>query len=203
MKKVVICNIPLKEKVDAVQYPKNDNKNLNVGKEVVFPINALLSNISKADEEIEIILLAKETQDKFVDNNISIFKSELVSLGVKSKIDYKLIVTPFIEDKKTNDYLLEKIVNSVEDNSEIYCDVTYGPKSLPIIMFAALRFLEKNCGCDVQNIVYGKVDFSKDGLKNPEICDLMSLYYLNSINEKMNFESSKQAKESLHLLLNI
>ena len=70
-------------------------------------------------------------------------------------------------------------------------------------MFAALRFLEKNCGCAVNNIVYGKVDFSKDGMKNPEICDLMSLYYLNLINEKMDFKSSKQAKDSLHLLLDI
>ena len=203
MKKVVVCNIPLKGKVDAVQYPNNDNKDLNVEKEVIFPINALLSNTSNEEDEIKIVLLAKETQDKFVDNNIALFKSELESFGVKAKVEYKLIVTPFVEDKKINDYLLENIVNSVDENSEIYCDVTYGPKSLPIILFTALRFLEKNCGCDIKNIVYGKVDFSKDGLKNPEICDLMSLYYLNSINEKMSFKSSKQAKESLHLLLDI
>ncbi len=203
MKKVIICNIPLKENVVGVQYPQSDNRDFNVGKEIIFPINALLSNISKAEDDVDIILLAKETQDKFVDNNIELFKKELSDLCVKGKIKYELIVTPFVEDKKTNDYLLEHIINKVEDNSEIYCDVTYGPKSLPIIMFAALRFLEKNCGCDVKNIVYGKVDFSKDGLKNPEICDLMSLYYLNSINEKMSYESSKQAKESLHLLLHI
>lgn len=203
MKKVVICNIPLKENVKGLLYPQNDNKDLYIGKEIVFPVNALLANTTKVEDEIDIILLAKETQDKFVDKNIELFKNEISNLGINATINYKLIVTPFVEDKNINDYLLEHIINEVEDNSEIYCDVTYGPKSLPIIMFTALRFLEKSCGCDIKNIVYGKVDFSKDGLKNPEICDLMSLYYLNSINEKMIYKTSEQAKESLHLLLNI
>ena len=36
-----------------------------------------------------------------------------------------------------------KIVDEIEDNSHILCDITYGPKDLPIVLFSVLNFAEK------------------------------------------------------------
>ena len=95
----------------------------------------------------------------------------------------------------------------MEDNAEIIGDVTYGPKPLPIVMFAVMNFAEKFFNADIKHIVYGKVDWiygngeEKPKKENPEIFDLTPLYYLNNLTNVMEYKSSEEAVKALDTIL--
>mgnify|MGYP003507969652 FL=1 len=102
------------------------------------------------------------------------------------------------------------MVAKLEDNAEIIGDVTYGPKPLPIIMFAVMNFAEKFFKAKIKNIVYGKVDFVDDGSGtgktkpvNPVLYDLTPLYYLNNVTNSMEYKSSEDAVKALDTLLDL
>ncbi len=89
-------------------------------------------------------------------------------------------------------------------------DVTYGPKPLPIIMFAVMNFAEKFFSAKIKNIIYGKVDFIDDGSGtgktkpvNPVLYDLTPLYYLNSVTNAMEYKTSEEAVKALDVLLDL
>ena len=201
MKKIIICDIPLREDLDKALYPEDKTLGVEKAQEVVFPINACLPSILDDDKEVKVILIAKDTENQWVKKNLEIFKNEFSAFSKGKQVEYKTIILPFEETKDINDLLLKGIISEIEDGSEIYCDITFGPRTLPIVLFVALNFAEKFCKCDIRNIIYGKVEFVKGQIKNGKIYDLLSLYYLNSINEKMSFSSSNEAKEALDLLL--
>ena len=50
MKKVVICNIPMKERVDKVQYISDDKSLPVADKKVRYPICAFLQKTLKSDD---------------------------------------------------------------------------------------------------------------------------------------------------------
>ena len=103
----------------------------------------------------------------------------------------------------THDKLLLDIVDEFEENSHITADITYGPKDLPIVLFTALNFGEKFFGCEIDNIVYGQANFVDGKPTNTKICDMIPLYYLNSVTNTVNCDSPAKAKEMLKSLLSM
>ncbi|GHU06463.1 hypothetical protein FACS1894147_13190 [Spirochaetia bacterium] len=94
------------------------------------------------------------------------------------------------------------MVDELTDGAAVYADITYGTKSMPIIVFGVLNFAEKFFNADIQNIVYGKVDFDKDNNPiNPELFDMTPLFYLNSLANTMECKDSDQAKKMLASIL--
>jgi hypothetical protein len=71
-------------------------------------------------------------------------------------------------------------------------------KPLPMILFCALNFAEKFYSATVQNIVYGKVEFSGGKTLNPMIYDLTPLYYLNKLIGSMECKTTESAVEMLN-----
>lgn len=203
MKKIVFCNIPFKKEVLKLKY-HTTNKLFKSDKEFVYPINAALANILKEGDDVKIVLMGKNIQDGCVEANIKIFKEEFDSLNIKNiNVEYVELLSDFEETKSANDNLLKQLINQVEEESTIYTDITYGPKSLPIIMFSVLKFVDKFADATIENIIYGKVEFAQGCVRNPEIYDMMDLFYLNSITDKMSNSSFDSAKRSLEILLDI
>ena len=66
--------------------------------------------------------------------------------------------------------------NSIKDGSHIIADITFGPKDVPIIVFAVLGFAEKSLGCEVDHIIYGQANFENGRPVNTKICDMSPLY---------------------------
>ncbi len=101
---------------------------------------------------------------------------------------------------------MQSVVSELEEGAEILSDVTYGPKTLPIVLFIAMRFAEKFFKCKIESIVYGKVNFIDDGTGKtkpvaPVLYDLTPLYYLNSVTDALDCETSMEAVRALDLLL--
>lgn len=203
MKKVVFCNIMMMKKVDKFIYPL-DGKVL-YDKEIAFPINSILAGELKENDEVLVVLLKKNDIEGNSDHNVGMFMAELNAINntVGAKIEYKIISSDYDESKETQETQLRAMIDVLSDGDEVYCDMTYGPKALPIILFAVLNFGEKHFGIDLKQLVYGKVDFVGGKPCNPALIDMTPLYYLNSVTNSIECRSGKEAKEMLDAVLSM
>ena len=208
--KIIITNISLKKELNAFAYSL-DGKKMG-SREVIFPINAILQNELKAKEKVKVIMLVKDGAEGNGPVNAGIFQKELndINRSIGAEIEYLSLITPFVETKDIHEKLFRDIVCHLEKGADIYADITYGPKALPIIMFTVLNFAEKYFDCDIKCIAYGKVDFVDDGTNtgrtipiNPCLYDMTSLYYLNAITNAVSYKNSDDALKALDSLLNL
>ena len=103
----------------------------------------------------------------------------------------------FKETKNNHELRLKQMIDKIEDNSQLFADITYGPKPFPMVLMCVLSFAEKLLNCDVKSVVYGKVNFTGENITNPELYDVTSLYYLNNLTSSMVAEDSKDARKAL------
>lgn len=210
MKKIVFTNLPMKKKLKAFKYFVDGNTDIDYDGEVIFPINAVLAKSMTKNDVITVVLIKKLDLEGNGDVNAGAFMKELntINRNVGADLNYRIIDTPFEEDRDTHEKLLREMIEEVKEKSLIYADITYGPKSLPIIVFSVLNFAEKFFNCEIRNIVYGKVDFitkenGESEPSNPILCDMTPLYYLNSVTNSMECKTGQDAKRILDNLLNI
>jgi len=110
--------------------------------------------------------------------------------------------TPHDESREVQERLFKEILGEFVVDAAVYADITYGTKSLPIIVFSALNFAERFFKADIKNIVYGKVDFDSDNKPcNPELFDMSALFYLNSIVNTIECTDSNSAMKILDTIL--
>jgi len=212
MKKIVFSNLPMKKELNKFKYSVDGNDTIEYGGEVIFPVNSVLARTMKKSDKIKVVLLSKDDIEGNSAINAGIFQKELnnINRSIGADIEYITLATPFEETRAVHETLLRDMVDKLENGAEIIGDVTYGPKPLPIIMFAVMNFAEKFFSAKIKNIVYGKVDFVDDGSGigktkpvNPVLYDLTPLYYLNSVTNAMEYKTSDEAVKALDVLLDL
>jgi hypothetical protein len=159
----------------------------------------------KKGERVKVVLLTKKDIEGNSPINYAKFQEELDEINGKigADIEYVELNTEFEETRDVHEKLLRDMVGTLEEDAEIIGDITYGPKPLPIIMFATMNFAEKFFGANIKNIVYGKVDFVDGKAVNPVIYDMTPLYYLNNLTNTMEHKSSEDAVKALDILLDL
>ncbi len=208
--KIIFSDLPMKKELNSFKYTTDGNLSLEYDGEVIFPINAVLAKTMKKGEKVRVILLSKMDPEGNSSINAGHFQKELnnINKNIGAVIEYVILSTPFKEVRDVQETLLRDIISKLEHGAEIYADITYGPKSLPIIVFTALNFAEKFFSADIKNIIYGKVDFVDDGSEtgkthpiDPVMYDLTPLYYLNNVINVMEYKTSEEALKALEILL--
>lgn len=207
MKKIVFVDIPMKEMIaerDGQCYASTGNAGCTYQGTVVYPINAVLAEKMKPSDNIKVVLLKTMTQSGNSDKNAELFRKELdtINANIGTHITYETIETDFVETKANHEKRLRAMLSKIEDDAQLYADITFGQKPLPMVLMCVLHFAEKFFHADVKKIVYGKVDFvrHKDGAsypENPELYDITSLYYLNGLVGSMEAPSGEAALKSL------
>ena len=94
MKKIVFCDIPMKEiepERDAQCYAGTGNAHCTYGGKVIFPINAVLAEKLRTSDEVKVVLL--KTQTGRSEENARLFQQELdaINAGIGAKILYEAI----------------------------------------------------------------------------------------------------------------
>lgn len=204
MKKIVFCDIMMRERVDFFRYEVKGNSTIEYDGEVIFPINGVLARTLKKGDDLKVVLLKKEDIYGNSGNNCGLYISELdkINAGIGAKIQYKILSTPHDESREVQEKLYKEMVEELKEGVAIYADITFGTKSLPIIVFSVLSFAEKFFKAEIKNIVYGKVDFDKENRPmNPELFDMTALFYLNSIANNMECKDGESAKNLLDKIL--
>ncbi len=205
MKKTIICNIPMKQNVDLSVYSSNDDSIPVSAREVRYPINALLEKTLQKNDEIKVILLVKEDEQKHYLKNQNDFIDELnrANADTGAKIEIVSINTAFSEERQVHEELMGKIVDEIEDGCHVIVDITYGPKDLPIIIFSALGFAEKFLECEIDGIIYGQANFVDGHVVDTKICDMSPLYYLSSVSGSIHSDEPDKARKMLKSLLSL
>ena len=204
MNKIVFCNIMMKGRLDRFCYKVAGNKTIEYDGEVIFPVNGVLARTLKKGDEVKIVLLKKEDIDGNSAKNTGEYMSELnrINADIGAKIEYKVLSAPHNESREVQEKLFKELIGELADGADIYADITYGTKSLPIIVFSVLNFASRFFRADIKNIVYGKVDFDNNNRPfNPELFDMTALFYLNSIANTMECNDSESAKKILNNIL--
>lgn len=206
--KIVFSDLPMQSNINKFCYAVSGNSRIAYDGEVAYPINSVLAKVLKKDEKVKVVLLKKQDAEGNSDFHAQEFKRELdfINKNIGANIEYKILEFPYVETKDIHEKSLQKMIDELEENAELYCDITYGPKPLPIILFSILNFAEKFFGCKIENLIYGKVDFitTVDGKKipaNPVLFDITPLFYLNALTNTLECSSSEEAKKLLASLL--
>ncbi len=205
MKKIVICNIPMRENVESMVFASDDQSLPVSDRPFRYPINSFLSETADDSDELKVILLIKKDGNSFYEKNTEDYKQEIKSIcdktGAKSEI--VLIDTDFAQEKEIHEQLLERLVNQIDTEAHIMADITYGPKDLPIVIFSALSFAERFLRCEVDNIVYGKAVFKDNKVVESTICDMIPLYALCSVTNTIKCDDPERARKMLESLLSL
>jgi hypothetical protein len=205
MKKTIICNIPMKEIVDQSVYVSNDLSIPVSSRAVRYPINAMLEETLSAEDEIKILLLLKKDEVGHYEKNKTDFEEELLKVNERcgAQFNIEVLDTDFSQDKSVHEQLMGRIVDEIDNDSHILVDITYGPKDLPIVIFAALGFAEKFLNCEIDGIIYGQASFVDGHAVNTKVCDMSPLYYLSSVTNTINCDGPDKARKTLKSLLSL
>lgn len=202
MRKTIICNIPMKEKVDQTVY-LSDDRSVPVSERAVrFPINTFLEKTMKDSDELKVVMLIKRSKYDFSTRNAEYFKNELENINslIGAKIEYKMIESEFTQKASVHKKLVSQIVDELDFEDNLYIDITYGSKDLPIVIFTALNYAEKFMGCNIENILYGQASFDGDKVVDTKIYDMIPLYCISSITNTIDIEPDK-AKDMLKVIV--
>ena len=205
MKKIIICSIPMREHVANTVYSSEDRSLPVSDKPYRYPINSLLSQTVKSEDELKIILLIKKDRNLFYEHNTEDYRHEIeeICLNTGARAEIIPIDTAFSQNKENHEQLMRKLIDEIDIESQIMADITYGPKDLPIVIFSTLSFAEKFLKCKIDNIVYGQADFIDDKVVGSIICDMTPLYCLSSVTNTIKCDDPQKARQMLKSLLSL
>lgn len=207
MKKIVFVSLMMADAMNKRKYPVEGNTFIEYSGEVYYAINAVLAKTMKAEDDIKIILLETKAGDKAGAKNAQLFMNELNAINdenkIGAKISYEIIPSDFITSRSKFNDLYLKLIKNFEYEAELYADITFGPKSLPLLIFTAMQFGEKFYDCSIGNVIYLKAEFKNNVLVEGTqlICDYTPLYLLNSFNNTIETTSGEKAIDAVKVLL--
>ena len=195
----------MRENVDLSVY-KSDDLSLPVSDRAVrYPINTFLEKTLSPEDEIKVLLLVKKDEYSHYEKNANDFIEELrvINNDINSKMEFKIIDTNFEQKQSVHEELMAKIIDGIDVDTHILADITYGSKDMPIVLFSAMGFAEKFLRCEIDNIIYGQANFENGKVVNTKICDMIPLYYLNSVTDTIHCDEPEKAKQMLKTLLSL
>ncbi len=195
----------MKFELKSVCYKDTGNAGCKYEKPVVYPIVAILSEKLKKNDDVKIVTIITKGNQELIDKNIQILKNEIdeINKSIGAKISYIQIESDYNESKVNHEIRLKAMLNQMEEDCELYGDITFGPRTVPMVMLCAFAFAEKFFDADIKKIVYGKVEWNKDEAINPELFDITYLHYLNSLTYSMQSDSSEDALKAINSFFNI
>ena len=192
MKNTVILPLRYRWNLKKTTFRKGENDFIEYQeKEFIFPISHILSGIISDDSETDVILIRTTSEYRKTEQFADEAKEELNSVlsGRCKHINYKVIDAPYSSTKNELGMIYRKLCNEISPETNIYADLTFGPKYMPLVVFCALNYAEKYSDCNIKRVLYGLFDGQKDN--KGTIVDFTSLYLLNTFGAM--FDGSKES----------
>jgi len=205
MKKIIFVTLMMADNMNRRHFPVDGNSFIEYEGESYYAVNSVLAKTMTPQDDIKVILLHTEAGDKAGNKNANLFEDELNSLNTcGARIEYVHIGTDYVTSKDQTRQLYKMLLGHLEEDAELSADITFGPKSLPLLIFAAMQFGEKFFDCSIGNVIYQKIDFvaGKPVEGSQLICDYTPIYMLNSFTNTIECASSKKALSAIDAFLN-
>ena len=154
MKKIVFVTLMMADDMHKRHFPVDGNSFIEYPGETYYAINSVLAQTMKADDEIKFVLIQTRGGDNAGPQNIARFQEEIETLNTcGANLSYEVIASEFVENKDKFKTLYTKLIKTLENEAELYADITFGPKSLPLLVFSTMQFGEKFFDCSVGNVI--------------------------------------------------
>lgn len=203
MDKVIFVTLMMADKMEKRHFPVENESLTEYPGETYYAINSVLSNSIEKGDNIKVVLLETNAGAQAGKKNAQLFIDELNSFNAAgANISYEIITSEFINDKAKYKELYKKLVSNFTEGAELYADITFGIKTLPILILNAMQFGEKFFDCTIGNVIYLKTEF-KDGVivdGSQCIFDLTPLYMLSTFTNNIECSSGERAIAALDAL---
>ncbi len=203
MKKIVFVTLMMADDMHKRHFPVDGNSFIEYPGETYYAINSVLAQTMKADDEIKFVLIQTRGGDNAGPQNIARFQEEIETLNTcGANLSYEVIASEFVENKDKFKTLYTKLIKTLENEAELYADITFGPKSLPLLVFSTMQFGEKFFDCSVGNVIYLKGEFKNNQFVEGSqmIYDFTPLYMLNSFTSTIESSSGETAIAAVEAL---
>ena len=204
MKKIVFATMMMADDMHKRHFPVDGNSFIEYPGETYYAINSVLAQTMKSDDEIKVVLIQTKGGDNAGSKNVALFMDELNSLNTcGAAISYEIIASEFVENKGKFKKLYNQLIRTFENDAELYADVTFGPKSLPLLVFAAMQFGEKFFDCSIGNVIYLKAEFKNNQFVEGSqmIYDYTPLHMLSSFTNTIECANGDKAIAAVEALL--
>lgn len=204
MKKIVFATMMMADDMHKRHFPVDGNSFIEYPGETYYAINSVLAQTMKSDDEIKVVLIQTKGGDNAGSKNVALFMDELNSLNTcGAAISYEIIASEFVENKGKFKKLYNQLIRTFENDAELYADVTFGPKSLPLLVFAVMQFGEKFFDCSIGNVIYLKAEFKNNQFVEGSqmIYDYTPLYMLSSFTNTIESANGDKAIAAVEALL--
>ncbi|MDD6294633.1 MAG: TM1812 family CRISPR-associated protein [Treponema sp.] len=203
MDKVIFVTLMMADKMEKRHFPVENDSLTEYSGKTYYAINSVLSNSIEKGDNIKVVLLETNAGAQAGKKNAQLFIDELNSFNTAgANISYEIITSEFINDKAKYKELYKKLVSNFSEGAELYADITFGVKTLPILILNAMQFGEKFFDCTIGNVIYLKTEF-KDGVivdGSQCIFDLTPLYMLSTFTNNIECSSGERAIAALDAL---
>lgn len=203
MNKIVFVTLMMADDMQKRHFPVDGNSLIEYPGETYYAINSVLAKTLKKEDSVKVILLETTAGDKAGKKNAQLFMDELNGLNeCGAAISYEVVPSEFVETKSKYKDLYKKLVINFVQGAELYADITFGVKTLPILVLNAMQFGEKFFDCSIGNVIYLKTEFKDGKIVEGSQCiyDITSLYMLSSFTNTITCSSGERAIAALDAL---
>lgn len=161
-------------------YEPVDNPDLAYGP-THFPAIPMVNAYVEEGERIKVIAVTYDTEP--CHHNLKVFENELASACEPHGASYELesIEVPFDDSIKAILNVYTQLIARLEDDDELYADITYGSKPMPIILTMALQYAYRvKNNVSIECVTYGQISHHKE-TKDAKIFDVTALVQLDEI----------------------
>lgn len=155
-------------------------------KQVHMPLIVTLLNEVKENERFHVLAM-DSFQNPASQHNYELLKQELEE-NFAGRYTIENIEAPVEINAEGQIALFKKIYRTFEVDDEVYFDITFGYKLIPMTILAACNYAKKFIdGMRVRKLMYAVYDFTKkdDPAFVHKILDVTSLFYLNDFIDKL------------------
>lgn len=183
-----------------------------------FPMTYLIDDKVKANDEIVIITAIQQDSGNNVNNatvNYKKYKAEVEKILQERNVNFKFEEIMLTEnfDSLTFNKFFKQVAVLINDNDQLFVDVTFGMKPYCISLFVAVAYAEKAArNVDVDTVIYAqkysgfsRAKTAEEKAKDPSksrIYDITGLFYLNAIAGNAKPGQKHKLDKALDLLIN-
>lgn len=181
MKRIYFTSVPLDSNF-AIELkplqPVNFTLDTNIN-EYAFPIIPIIDSTMHEGDDCKVIVVRQT--NSVSSPNYNLMRSELNALN----LDRLEIIDVAVDENQSTDLLVglyKKLLTYTENDACYYADITFGSKTLPIIFFSVLTYVERILvDTEVSGIYYQEVLRSAGKMRDAYLYEVSAIFSLNSI----------------------
>ena len=168
-------------------------------KEVYYPIVPAIYDSLEEGDTAKLIVIHQV--NKHGASNIDTFKEELAKVNIT---DIEIVDLP-VEESQDQDILFaafETLISNLENDATYYADATFGTKTYPLMLFAALRYADRILeGNTVSNIYYQEIKRENGVRVDQALYDVTGIYSIDYLMDSVKDIDPAARQQFIKLLL--